>query len=130
IQINYKINIKKQKKKKKKKIKYIKKKKIKKKIIENIIKNSNVNIDYNLNPTKEGFDSTIRKCTFYPGIMMLNEHIYEHNTIGIVADSDVDGYTSSALLYRFLVDDLGVDESLIKVLHHDSKAHGITEHIQ
>src|SRR5699024_12500147 len=36
----------------------------------------------------------------------------------------------SALLYRFLVDDLGVDESLIEVLHHDSKAHGITEQIK
>lgn len=111
-------------------MKIVEKKQVHDNIIDNILHNSHVDIDYHLNPTKEGFDSSVKKCTFYPGIMMLNEHIYEHNTIGIIADDDVDGYTSSALLYRFLVDDLGVDESLIKVLHHNSKAHGITQHIQ
>ena len=67
-------------------MKIVEKKQVHDNIIDNILYNSHVDIDYHLNPTKESFDSSVKKCTFYPGIMMLNEHIYEHNTIGIVVD--------------------------------------------
>ena len=53
-------------------MKIVEKKQVHDNIIENILHNSHVDIDYHLNPTKEGFDSSVKKCTFYPGIMMLN----------------------------------------------------------
>ena len=55
-------------------------------LIDNILYTSGIDVDYHLKPTVEGFDSSVKKSTFYSGVMMLNEHIYEHNTIGIIVD--------------------------------------------
>ena len=57
--------------------------------------------------------------------------IYKEDlVIGLLIDSDVDGFTSSALLYQWLRDDLKHPIDNIKVFHHlQAKAHGLNTDI-
>lgn len=58
----------------------------------------------------------------------IKKHIEEQNNIHIIVDSDVDGYTSASMVYRYLkhVDDtLNVTYSL-----HTKKQHGLSEDVE
>ena len=58
------------------------------------------------------------------GIEILSECIDNELKIGILVDTDCDGYTSAALIYNFIKDILNYQN--IKVLFHDKdKAHGL-----
>jgi len=57
------------------------------------------------------------------GIDLLFKHIEQKNNIFIIVDSDVDGYTSAAIIYRYLKDNF--PPVRLKWMVHESKAHGI-----
>lgn len=57
------------------------------------------------------------------GIDLLFKHIEQQNNIFIIVDSDVDGYTSAAIIYKYLKDNF--PKVHLKWMVHESKAHGI-----
>ena len=60
-------------------------------------------------------------------VELLNKHIQDNNKIEIVVDSDVDGLTSSAILYRYLIEVYNYDNIIYKL--HTEKQHGLSEDI-
>ena len=51
--------------------------------------------------------------------------------VALIADSDCDGFTSSALLYNYLYDAFPTWVAAhLHILLHDSKQHGLSDHIQ
>ncbi len=65
-------------------------------------------------------------------VAKIKYHCHQGNTIGIICDCDMDGFTSCALLTNFLTrhayagdfDGLVPD---IQILHHDDKTHGLSD---
>jgi single-stranded-DNA-specific exonuclease len=57
------------------------------------------------------------------GISLLNKHITRDSDIFLVVDSDVDGYTSAAIIYSF-IKDINPDAS-IEYYIHPEKEHGV-----
>lgn len=54
----------------------------------------------------------------------------ENLIVGLLVDEDVDGFTSSSLLYKWLVDDVKVSKENIRVFFHDKpKSHGLNNKI-
>lgn len=61
------------------------------------------------------------------GIKILNESIKENKNICIVVDSDVDGLSSSAVLYRFITKNY--NNVNVSYFIHQIKEHGITDRV-
>ena len=61
------------------------------------------------------------------GVNLLLKHLDNNSKIVIVVDCDVDGYTSSAILYRYIK--LIKPEANMIFLVHDGKEHGLTKDI-
>lgn len=61
------------------------------------------------------------------GVNLLLKHLDNNSKIVMVVDCDVDGYTSSAILYRYIK--LIRPEANIIFLVHDGKEHGLTKDI-
>ncbi len=60
------------------------------------------------------------------GIALLNRHIENGSKIGVYCDSDFDGETSTAIMYKYLINYLGLDKDKVKIIiHKKSKAHGV-----
>lgn len=59
------------------------------------------------------------------GLELLAWHIGQGSRVHIIIDSDVDGFTSSALMYQYLLD-LGIEATYST---HMGKEHGITERV-
>lgn len=55
---------------------------------------------------------------------MLFTYIKNKSNIAVLVDSDTDGITSAAIMYRYLRDDLKHD-NLTYIIHKDNKCHGI-----
>lgn len=55
---------------------------------------------------------------------MLFKHIEKNSNIAVLTDCDADGLTSSAVIYRYLRDDLK-HKNLDYITHKDNKCHGI-----
>lgn len=58
---------------------------------------------------------------------LLKKHIDNDSEILIIADSDMDGYTSSGIMYQFIVNDLKYDKDKVDYYVHKGKVHGIPE---
>ena len=62
------------------------------------------------------------------GVELLVQHINNNSNILIVADCDVDGVTSFAILYNYLKEEYGDKVNLEFVIHED-KEHGLSKDI-
>lgn len=60
------------------------------------------------------------------GVDLLLSHINKESNILIVVDCDMDGYTSSAVLYRYLIKTFHIK---IKLAVHTGKQHGLSDDI-
>lgn len=72
--------------------------------IKTIFANRNVSpedIEWYINPTKFKYDSSLLK-NIDKGVSLLLSHIENGNHIHIQIDKDLDGFTSSAILYNYL----------------------------
>ena len=59
-------------------------------------------------------------------VQLFMQEYDKESKIGLVVDSDVDGYTSSALIYLFLKEsNYPLDK--IQIFHHEGKMHGIND---
>ena len=61
-------------------------------------------------------------------VEMLKQHINKKSSIGILIDGDADGFTSAAIMYRYLKQ-LGVRATLISSPHKNHGLKGMTEEI-
>lgn len=59
------------------------------------------------------------------GIDLLNKHIKQQSTIGLLIDPDVDGYTSAAMMYKILQK----KDVLLYTYQQEGKEHGLTEFV-
>lgn len=97
--------------------------------IEVLLKNRGVqeqDIKYILNPTKEcELDYEYRNMN--EAVKITKTALKNNSKIGIVCDCDVDGVTSTAVLYMFLKEiKLELD---IKIYTHSAKTHGLSNEI-
>lgn len=59
------------------------------------------------------------------GVELLKHHIDNENDIRIIVDPDLDGYTSSSIMYQFIVNELGYDKRRVSYYIPETKIHGI-----
>lgn len=95
--------------------------------IETILKNRNIThdlfeIDENVIEDYNNYDN------IQEGIDLLISHINNGNKIEIVVDPDVDGITSSAILYRYIKEVFNYDNLYYKI--HTKKQHGLSDDIE
>ena len=102
-------------------------------IIKDTLANHNIdgsNMVFHVNPT----DKYVTRETAFlandgvkESMQLLKETIDKNKKISIVVDSDMDGYSSATLMYRFIRDDLKHRKT--NYIIHDDKKHGLTEGI-
>lgn len=63
------------------------------------------------------------------GVRLLLNHVTKKSNITLIVDPDVDGITSSAILYNYLKNAFG-DISFITPVSHSGKGHGLSKDIQ
>ena len=100
-------------------------------VVKNTLANSGVDgkdMVFHVNPT----DKYVTKTTTFlkndgvkDSMEMLKENVKEKNEISVLVDADQDGYSSAALMFRFIRDDLGHEN--INFIMHDDKKHGLTD---
>ena len=80
-----------------------------------------------LNPSIENVEIPFHLLNMDKAIELFIKELDNESNIGILLDTDVDGYTSSALLYQFLVKECNYDKSKIQLFLHENKEHGLTD---
>lgn len=65
-------------------------------------------VDFLLNPTSEYQEMPFKIKNVDKGIELFISELDKGSNIGILVDTDVDGYTSSALMYLFLINECQV----------------------
>ena len=88
---------------------------------------SSENLEKFYNPTIELLQEPAALKNIADGVNMLLKHISNFSSIAIVVDSDVDGFTSSAILYQYIKK---ITPSItIKYFLHKGKGHGLSDTI-
>lgn len=82
-------------------------------------------VDFLLNPTSEYQEMPFKIKNVDKGIELFISELDKGSDIGILVDTDVDGYTSSALMYLFLINECQVPKEKIKLFFHSGKLHGL-----
>lgn len=85
-------------------------------------------IDKYLHPTEDCIQSPEALDNVHNGINLIVSSVMENKKILIVVDSDVDGFTSAAIIYLYLKD-MYEDTISIDYLLHEGKQHGLQDHI-
>ena len=83
-------------------------------------------INFLLNPTSEYVENPFKLKNMSEGIKLFMEELEEESKIGVLVDSDVDGFTSGALVYLFLINECQYPKEKIQILHHQKKTHGLS----
>ena len=97
-------------------------------IIDTIFKNRNIE-DRNkfLNVGEDVLQNPDIYTNMNLGTKKLLEHIEQNSNIAILVDSDADGFTSSSILYKYLLKIN--DKNKIQLLFHNEKTHGLNKDI-
>ena len=99
-----------------------------KSLLENILINRGIkDIDTFLDLDVED-EEALRYTNMQRGCFKLYEHINKGNRILIVGDSDVDGYVSSGILYKYLKDRYP-SLNIYIILQKENKAHGLNDYV-
>lgn len=83
-------------------------------------------INFLLNPTSEYVENPFKLKNMSEGIKLFMEELEEESKIGVLVDSDVDGFTSGALVYLFLINECQYPKEKIQIFHHQKKTHGLS----
>ena len=83
-------------------------------------------INFLLNPTSEYVENPFKLKNMSEGIRLFMEELEEESKIGVLVDSDVDGFTSGALVYLFLINECQYPKEKIQIFHHQKKTHGLS----
>ena len=97
-------------------------------LIEDIILRGTDDVDFHINPKiQNNIKASIldsKSDLFEKSYQLILKHAKD-SRIAIVLDDDMDGYTSSALLYQFLKE-IGIDSD---VIIGEGKTHGLTDYV-
>lgn len=97
-------------------------------LIEDIILRGTDDVDFHINPKiQNNIKASIldsKSDLFEKAYQLILKHAKD-SRIAIVLDDDMDGYTSSALLYQFLKE-IGIDSD---VIIGEGKTHGLTDYV-
>ena len=97
-------------------------------LIEDIILRGTDDVDFHINPKiQNNIKASIldsKSDLFEKAYQLILKHARD-SRIAIVLDDDMDGYTSSALLYQFLKE-IGIDSD---VIIGEGKTHGLTDYV-
>ena len=85
--------------------------------------------DFLVNPTNEYLENPFKIKNISEAISLFISELDNESKIGIIPDVDVDGYTSSALLYLFLTNECQVPKDKIQIFYHEGKMHGLDNKI-
>jgi len=97
-------------------------------IISTILRNRGIeDVDLFLNPNDKDDLDAMKLANMKEGAEITLSHIVVENHIGILVDSDADGFSSSSIIYQYLKK-IKPDAKITYFLH-DSKVHGLTEEI-
>lgn len=97
-------------------------------ILETTLNNRNIaNLELFLNPEDAPESDPLKFKRADEGRKLLLYHLKNRHPIVIVVDADADGYTSSAIMYQYIMD--LYPESEIYYIVHDGKAHGLTDNV-
>ena len=80
-----------------------------------------------LNPTSEYVENPFKLKNMSEGIQLFIEELDNESNIGLLVDSDNDGYASSALMYLFLINECSYPKEKIQIFHHQKKTHGLSD---
>ena len=80
-----------------------------------------------LNPTSEYVENPFKLKNISEGIQLFIEELDNESNIGLLVDSDNDGYCSSALMYLFLINECSYSKEKIQIFHHQKKTHGLSD---
>ena len=83
-------------------------------------------INFLLNPTSEYVENPFKLKNMSEGIKLFMEELEKESKIGVLVDSDVDGFTSGALVYLFLINECQYPKEKIQIFHHQKKTHGLS----
>lgn len=101
-------------------------KEIKQNYIEELLHERGVDdVETFLNPTEASLESYSGLCNIDKGVRLLLDNIGENRQIALITDSDVDGFTSSAIMYQYLKrqnPQLQIDYYV-----HSGKQHGLED---
>ena len=97
-------------------------------IIKTVLENRNIpNLELFLNPEQALESDPFEFMNSEKGRSLLFKHLEKGSDISILVDADADGYTSSTIMYRYLMDLRS--KSKISYIVHDRKAHGLTDRV-
>lgn len=101
-------------------------KSLKQVVIENreLTKND---VDFILNPTNEYVENPYKLKNMFEATKLFMNELEMESKIAILVDSDTDGFTSSALMYLFLINECGYPKDKIEIIHHTKKMHGLSD---
>ena len=100
-------------------------------VVENILLNRELTqniVDEILNADDRFWEDTHNYTNIDKAFNCLMDSIENNELIGILVDTDVDGFTSAAEMFMFIYDDLKY-ENVVYILHEDAKTHGIDKEI-
>ena len=80
-----------------------------------------------LNPTSEYVENPFKLKNMLEGIQLFMEELDNESNMGLLVDSDNDGYCSSALMYLFLINECSYPKEKIQIFHHQKKTHGLSD---
>lgn len=86
---------------------------------------SKEDVDFLKNPTGEYQELPFKIKNIDKGIELFIKELDNKSNIGLLIDTDVDGYTSSALMYLFLINECQVPKEKITLFFHQGKLHGL-----
>lgn len=86
---------------------------------------SKEDIKFLTNPTSEYQELPFKLRNMDKAIELFMRELDDESNIGILVDADCDGFTSSALMYTFLINECQVPKDKIKVFFHEGKLHGL-----
>lgn len=101
-------------------------KEIKKNYVEELLRERGVeDVEGFLNPTENSLEPYSALCNIDKGARLLLNNIGENAQVALITDSDVDGFTSSAIMYQYLKcqnPNLRIDYYI-----HSGKQHGLED---
>lgn len=99
-----------------------------KSVLQNVLDNRNLtkeDINILINADERYYEDPFDIVGMRKAVDFFNKILKEETIVGLLIDSDVDGYTSSSLLYRWLVEDVGHSEDNIRLFYQHGKQHGL-----
>lgn len=82
-----------------------------------------------LNPNSSFEDMPYGIFNMVLGTELFLKNIEQKKKIGILVDCDTDGYTSSTLMFLFLVNECGYERDKIQFFMHKGKEHGLSDKV-